>query len=140
MIPNLKNPIFVEIKQVDTTSTVYRDRRREPSLSVSYQPSFRIPAQIYFGDKAVIHESGGSPPTSRELGGVIEDATGYIIVRKSDLKEIGKTLNLDDRLVSYGQPGAETICKYYLVGTKDAAHYSDVGNCTLERWYFQDRE
>jgi len=140
MIPELQNPIFVEFKQVDTTATVFSDRRREASLRVAYQASFRVPAQIYFGDKAMIHESTGAKPITRELGGVIEDADGYIVVRKVDLQEIGKTLKVDDRLVSYGRPGSETECKYFLVGMKEGGHYSDVGNCTLEKWYFQDRD
>lgn len=140
MIPELQNPIFIEIRQVDETDTVFRNRRREPSLRVAYQASFRVPAQIFFGDKAMVHEAGGSNVMTRELGGVIEDADGYIIVRKADLQELGKTLKIDDRLISYGKPGSETTCEFFLIGTKDAAHYSDVGGCTLEKWYFQDRK
>jgi len=139
MIPNLPNPIMVEFKQVDTSSTVYSDPKKEPSTYVAYQPAFRVPGIMIHKKTKIIRESTGTAVSPRELGGVIEDADGYVIVRKVDLQEQGKTLKLDDRIISYGKPGSETQCKFFLVGYKEAAHYDDVGTHTLEQWFFQDR-
>jgi len=139
MQPNLLNPILVEIKQVDDSATVFSNRRREPVNRVKRSVSFKVNAQIVFMENVYIDATKGKSPDERNLGGVIENAVGYIIVRKTDLQSVGKTLDIGDQIVSYGNVGVEEDCKYFLIGKKDAAHYSDIGQCTLEKWFFEDR-
>ena len=73
------------------------------------------------------------------LAGKQIDTSGYVVVRKVDLAELGKAIEEGDRLVGYGNPGNETECEYFFIGFKDAAQKKDIGNMTLEKWYFQDR-
>lgn len=138
-IPNLINPIFVEIKQIDETKTVYNNRKREPANRVKRSTSFKIQSQIFFGKQEYVDSAQKGQASEQNLAGAVLIAEGYIIVRSLDLQVQGKTLSPGDKLVSYGNIGQEKQCEYYLIGKKDAAHYSDQGNCTLERWYFADR-
>lgn len=140
MQPNLLNSITVEIKQVDQDKTVYSNRRREPINRVKRYSSFKIKAQIFFGDSEFLESAQGSSPDDRNLAGNILNAKGYIVVRKKDLLKKEKELKVGDKISSYGNTGYEKPCEYYLIGHKDAAHYSDVGQCTLEKWYFEDRK
>jgi len=140
--PNLLNPILVRISKIDKSGTVYTGtpgNRREPINVIKKQVSFNIPAQIVFVEQEFVKDAKPVKADPRQLSGDIILADGYIIVRKSDLKELSKTLESNDRIISYGNTGKEIACKYYLVGKKDAAHYSDQGQCTLEKWYFKDR-
>jgi hypothetical protein len=139
MIPNLLNAIMVEIKQINQSETNFSNHKKEPSLHITYSPAFRIPAIMIHKATKMIREATGAVSLSRELEGPIIDADGYIIVRKIDLQTLSKTLALNDRIISYGIIGSETSCKFYLVGFKEAAQYSDIGTHTLEQWFFQDR-
>lgn len=139
MIPNLLNKITVEIKKVKKSGTQFHNGKKEPSTYVAFQTKFKIQAQIFFKKTKIIAEATGGKITTRELGGIIEEADGYIIVRKVDLQLLSKTLELGDRLVSYGDNGKEIECLFYMVGFKEGSHYSDQGNFTLEQWFFQDR-
>jgi len=138
-IPNLLNPIFIEVAKVDQAKTQYSNAKRASSTFVAYQSTFRIQAQVFFGKTEVSRESTSAPHMPRELAGNVIDTDGYIIVRKVDLQELGKVLEKNDRIVGYGIPDVEwTDCKFFLQGFKNAAHYEGVG-FTLERWDFQDR-
>ncbi len=137
VVPNLLNPILVEISQIDEDDTVFKPRRREPANRVSRPTAFKVQAQCYFGKQEYLDSASGSD--SRNLEGHIKIASGYIIVRKSDLVTVSKELSVGDKLISYGNVGQETSCEYYLIGKKDAAHYSDQGKPTLEKWFFEDR-
>lgn len=140
MQPNLLNSISVEIKQIDEDNTVYSNSRREPANRVKRFAAFKINVQLYIGEMAMLSSTKGKNPNERNLGGNILDAKGYIIVRKKDLSSKGKTLKEGDKISSYGKIGKEIYCDYYLIGKKDAAHYSDIGQCTLEQWFFEDRK
>jgi len=136
--PNLLNPILVEIKQIDKNATVYDPRKREPVGVIVWQPPFKIQAQIFFG-KEQYWSSATSVPDLRTLGGVLSIAEGSIVVSKFDLQVLNKTLSENDMIVSYGNIGRETSCQLILVGFKSAAHYSDIGQCGIEKWWFRDK-
>ena len=137
--PSLINSISVELSQTVEDKTVYNNRRREPANRVKRSSAFKIKAQIFFGKSEYLDAVEGAKPDSRNLGGNILNADGYFIVRKRDLVVLGKTLNIGDKLISYGNAGKETSVELFLVGKKDAAHYSDMGQATLEKWFFEDR-
>lgn len=136
--PNLLNATYIEIEQIDEDNTVYHDRRRNPANVVKRKTKFKIKAQIFFQDQDLI-EAAKKDTNAQGLGGNVELAYGYIIVRKFDLSNISKTLKNGDKIVSYGNVGSEIACEYYLFNKKDAAQYADKGGTTLERWYFEDR-
>lgn len=140
MQPNLLNSISIEIKQTDIDNTIYDDRHREPANRVKRYSSFKIKSQLFFGEMDMVGDAQGAKPDNRNLGGTILNVKGYIIVRKKDLLKLGKTLNDGDKISSYGKSGKEISCEYYLIGKKDSAHYSDIGQCTLEKWFFEDRK
>lgn len=137
--PNLINKIPIELKQIVEDETVYNNRRREPSNRVKRSSAFKLNAQIFFGESEFMDAAKGANPDSRNLGGKILNAAGYIVVRKRDLTVLGKTLKIGDKITSYGKAGKEIQCEYFLIGKKDAAHYSDIGQATLEKWFFEDR-
>lgn len=136
--PNLQNPILVEIKQMDDGKTRFSNRRREPVNRVKRQTAFKINAQIIFVENNKIDAANARPET-RSLGGIIENAIGYIVIRKIDLDNLGKDLDVGDKIISYGTLNP-VECEYYLIGKKDGAHYADTGGVTLEKWFFEDRE
>lgn len=135
--PNLLNTILVEIKQLDKDSTIYDPRKKEESNIIAWFPPFKMKAQIYFG-KEQYWSSAMAVPDPRVPGGVIEVAEGYIVVSKYALTLIGKQLQEGDMIISYGNNGIETECGLILVGNKSGAHYSDIGQCGLEKWWFKD--
>lgn len=137
--PNLINKVLVEIVQTDESATVYDPLKREPINMVRRQTSFKINAQMYFQAQEFLETANTKAPEPRNLAGSIIVADGYIIVRKSDMESAGKSLSVNDKIISYGNAGKETTCEYYLVGKKDAAQYADIGRHTLERWYFKDK-
>jgi len=137
--PNLLNSILVEIKQVDKDSTVYDPRKNEESNIIAWFPSFKINTQIYFG-KEQYWSSVMAVPDPRTPGGVIEVAEGYIVVSKYELALLGKQLQEGDMIISYGNDNAETECGLILIGVKSGAHYSDIGRCGLEKWWFRDKD
>lgn len=139
-IPKLQNATTVEIGQINEDKTAYSNRRREPINHVQRFANFKIKAQIFFGETEFIGDAMGMKPSERNLAGSIMNAKGYIVVRKLDLQTLGKTLSKGDKLSSYGNAGSELSCEFYLLGKKDAGQYSSVGQCTLEKWFFEDRE
>ena len=136
--PNLLNSILVEVEQIDKDATVYDPRKREPVGVIVWSAPFKISAQIFFG-KEQFWSSATAVPDPRTLGGVLEIAEGYIVVSKLDLQRAGKTLSENDLVISYGKAGIETPCELVLVGSKSAAHYADIGQCTIEKWWFKDK-
>ena len=137
--PNLLNAILVEIRQLDKDSIVYDPRKKEESNVLVWFPPFKIKAQIYFG-KEQYWSSATAVPDPRSLGGVLAVAEGYIVVSKYDLMMLGKELKDGDMIISYGHDNAETACDLIIVGHKSAAHYSDIGRCGLEKWWFKDKD
>lgn len=140
MQPRLLNPISAEISQIKEDETVYDNRRREPVNRVKRYTTFRIDAQIFFMENAYVEGAVGTKPDDRNLAGNIVNAKGYILVRDKDLLELGKELKVGDKIVSYGKIGKEKPCEYFLLGSKEGAHYSDQGNTTLVKWFFEDRK
>ena len=137
MQPNLLNAILVELQQIDESGTVFDNRRRGTSNVVKRSISFSIQAQIVFVDGEFIEKSKGKNPDERNLAGNVLSTMGYIIVRKIDLDAQNKELKNGDKMISYGTP--EKPCELFLIGQKEAAHYTDKGHNTLQKWYFQDR-
>jgi hypothetical protein len=135
--PSLLNSILVEIKQIDRDATVFDPVKREPSGVIVWKRPFKIRAQIYFGKEAY-WSSATKTPDPRSMGGILDEAEGYIVVSKFDLSLSGRLLHSGDIITSYGNAGVETTCKLIIIGSKSAAHYSDVGQCTLEKWWFRD--
>ena len=138
-VPNLLNPILIEISQIDEDSTVYHDIKHEPANFISYETSFKINVQIFFGRQEYLEPASSGPTNNQNLTGMVKIADGYIIVRTVDLIDKGKTLSTGNKIINYGNIGMENECEYYLIGKKDAAHYSDQGKPTLEKWFFADR-
>lgn len=136
--PHLLNSILVEIKQLNKNSTVYDPRKREESGVTSWFPPFRIRAQIFFGKEQYL-SSAMAVPDPRSAGGILEISSGYIVVSKFDLQILGKELKETDMVISYGNTGVETPCNLILIGVKSAAHYFNIGQCGLEKWWFRDK-
>lgn len=136
--PNLLNPILVEIKQINREKTVWDDKKKQPVGVVVWDKPFKVQAQLYLG-KDQYWSSATSVPDPRTSGGLIEVTEGYIVVRKSDLFMLGKTIRTMDVITAYGKIGSEIKCDFVLVGKKDAAHYADIGQCTLEKWFLKDK-
>jgi hypothetical protein len=138
-LPNLINSTLVEIEKIDEDKTVYDHRRREPINRIARAQSFKVQAQIFWQEDQYVEPVQGRP-SNRNLAGEILNSVGWIVVRKIDLQRIGKTLSRGDKIKSYGNSGKETQCEFFLVGKKDGGQYSDQGNTTLEKWFFEDRK
>jgi len=137
--PNLLNKILIEIEQIDESRTSFSNRRREPVNYVKRKQSFKIDGQIIFVEDPYLG-AAKTVPEDRELAGKLFQAVGYVVVRKNDLKILGKELAIGDKIKSYGNVGNETQCEFYLLGKKDGGQYSDKGSTTLEKWFFEDRK
>jgi hypothetical protein len=136
--PNLLNAILVEFKQINRKDTVWDDKKKQPSGVIVWEKPFKTNAQIYFG-KDKYWSAATATPDPRSMGGIVQESDGYVIVRKFDLQSVGKELKTGDIISGYGRTGENVKCELLLIGMKNAAHYADMGQCTLERWYFRER-
>ena len=131
-IPELIEPIEVQIRELNKGTTLYSDGvsgRREHFNKVNYDAAKTINAQVVFGDREMV--------TRFEALGPDEGVKGYLVLRYKDLIDGGFNLERGDKIIKLGQLDVE----YYLLhSTGDpAAHFSSIGGFTLVRMFFGDR-
>ena len=131
-IPELIEPINVEIEQIDKTTTVAStgvSGRREFVGNIQRKTKIVLSAQVAFSNTDMITKFNQIGPD--------EQAKGYLVLRFIDLANKGVTLQKGDKIIKLGQLDVE----YYLLhGTGDpAAHFSSISGFTLFRMFFGDR-
>lgn len=126
-VPNLISPTTIQIEQKSSSSTSYDTLAREPVKTVSRDAAIELPAQVSWGKSYASRYFGGGQ------GGTVQDATGYLVFRVTDIDAIGVTLAQGDKVTRIG--GAITnvfLSDRTLVGHHDGAP-------TLEIWDVIDR-
>lgn len=131
-IPDLIEPVLVEIEQINKTTTVASggiSGRHEHMGNIQRDTKFTIQAQISFGNT--------EQQTKFSQLGPDEQAGGYLVLRIIDLENLGKTLKRGDKIVKMGNRDVEL---FLLHSDGDpAAHFSSIGGFTLVRMFFGDR-
>lgn len=132
-IPELIEPVFIKIKQLDKPATVYSSGvsgKREIMNAPVLGSEITLPAQIVFGD-------GDQKPNFSQLG-TDEQSKGYLVLRYVDVTSAAVVLQKGDKITKLGQLDVE----YYLLHTQGdpAAHFSSIGGFTLFRMFFSDRK
>ncbi len=131
-IPDLIEPIDVQIKQLDKTITPASSGvsgRREFMGSRVRFATVTLPAQIIHGNTFQRTEFSQLGPD--------EQAKGYLVLRFADLDAQGINLKRGDKIIKMGQLNVEL---FILHSSGDpAAHFSSIGGFTLLRVFFGDR-
>jgi hypothetical protein len=139
MMPNLLNPVSVQIQRLDKGATQTNTRLRENVNIVKKLPILTINAQIAYRKSTTSGGTKDSPnwegPMNVGLGGVIEQSEGYILVLIADIQSLDPQISRGDKIVKLGQFPVE----HYILGSRPAAHYSDQGGFTLMQIFFADR-
>ena len=126
-LPRLLHPVNITVQQIDRDATIYDEETREPVQKVSRNTDTVIPGQaLWVRQKDMI----ASP------GGVREEAEGYVLFRYADLKRMGITLALNDRIIKVGHLAVDV----YVIKLMPMAHYADQNGPALVRAYFASRE
>ena len=140
-VPNLQNPIKVDISRIDRTETIWDNVLRENINIIKRRPGFSIDAQVVYR-KVFVKGSLDAPDMDGQmgegLGGAVLNSDGYILLRVKDLELKSLTMNdieRGDKITKIGQLDTN----YYVVGKRPAAQYSDQGGFTLIAVFFEDR-
>lgn len=126
-IPELVEPSTVVIERLDRSTTVYDLRAREPVKGVSRLPAVTLQAQVSWGRSAKFAYRG------QGQGGLVAQASGYLVFRTADLDEAGVVLGQGDKVVTIaGRQGDVYLSEKIYAGH----HY---GEPQLEIWDFDDQ-
>lgn len=126
VLPNLKHPVNITVQVLNTTTTVFDNRHREPIQQSSRTADQTVPGQVaWFGQEQEV-----------DVGGRKVDATGYVLFRYVDLQAKSITLKFNDRFSRLGN----TDALLYIVGLTPIGHYSDQGGATMVKAFFNDKQ
>lgn len=126
-IPNLLHPVPVVIAKINRAGTRYDNDAREAVTQAARDSAVTVQGQVKWG----LQE--GLQPTKT---GPKEDASGYVLFRRTDLATAGITLEQNDRFASIG--GIDT--DVYVSRIEWTGHYPSAGGPTMVKAYFADRQ
>lgn len=126
-VPNLISPTTITIEQTDQAATRYDSLAREPIKYVKRSSAIELEAQVSWGKSfSARYQAGGQ-------GGTVNDATGYLVFRRTDIAALGVTLKQGDKVT---QIGGMTV-DVWLSDKTWVGHHD--GAPTLELWDVVDR-
>jgi hypothetical protein len=132
-LPNLIHPIPVQLEIYDAAGQVIDDDTREPVHGArnASGTTVTLEAQVdYPRDQAVLVEAGG----------VRLQSSGYILVRRQDLRDLGVAPKRGDRIVQIGEGVNALTVNLFITGYEPMAIYPDQGGPTLMKYNFEDRD
>lgn len=124
--PNLIHPVPVVVEKLSEADTYYDEDAREPIQDGARPVQTTVAGQV---------EWRAQKDISQMRGGLVENASGYVLFRRIDLAAAGIELEPEDRFASIG--GIDT--DVYVHRLEWVGHYPDAGGPTLVKAYFWDR-
>lgn len=132
MLPNLIHPVPIQLRQMQRASTRVDPDYREPVQQAKLGPIVSAPGQV----KWTIDER-----LRATLTGAEQEAEGYILFRRVDLRARGVTeLAQNDRIIAVGAGANARAVDLYIVGLRFEGHYPDQGGAALVKAFFKDRQ
>lgn len=129
IIDSLIEPSPIVVEQLDRSSTIYDDDAREPIKQVRRTTAVTLEAQVsWTRNRRAAFKLGAQ-------GGVLDEASGYLVFMRRDVAAAGVTLTRGDRITSIAGVAVDPVL--YLIGEQRAGHLS--GTANLEIWDFSDR-
>lgn len=126
-IPNLLDPVPVEIRQIDRGTTFEDPDAREPIQQAARKNVVIVQGQAKWGAQL---------QRGHERGGSTEGSAGYVLFRIIDLNAKSITLGQNDRFSKIGNIDTDV----YIERLEFTAHYADQGGPTLVKAHFRDRQ
>lgn len=130
--PPLIEPVLLVIESVNKVQTPFSDGvmgRREVTNNVARE-QFSINAQVVFANEQ---------NSDRTLVGVDENAKGYAIFRRQDLKDLNRDIKRGDRITTIaGQQLTQLLYFVHSVGDL-SSHFTSIGFAYV-RVFFTDRD
>ncbi len=130
MIPNLQHPIPIDIVQVVRGTAPQDPDYREPVQVVKYAPAVTCQGQVKWG------EAIGLDVTRI---GTQDDSDGYVVFRTVDLRMVGITLHINDRITAFGA-GADRLERMVFIVKLEPMAHSRGGGATMLKAHFKDRQ
>ena len=128
IIPNLLNPTKVTFAQKNNSQTRQDHRRRSPVNTVVRDSEFVIDCQV----KWAVSDAASMPMNTNV--GLDEQERGYVLLRTADLKKLGKTLKVNDRITKI----EDQEVLFYVLRLEYGSHYA--GEFRLVKVHFHDRK
>ena len=125
-IPNLLNPVWLQVRPISKGTTAYDAEAREPLRVVERTPVISILAQVEYGSSRT--------PQYQEIGAA-EEVSGYFLTTTLEAQRVGYTPRRGDLVVQVGN----RVVTQYVTAWEDAGHWGDTAGASLLRVYFADR-
>lgn len=130
VLPKLIHPLPTDVQAVDTAATIQDDGYNEPVQTVAYADAYTVPGQWkWMSDRELRMQDIGA----------VEYSTGYVLMRTSDLRALGKEIKRGDRIVGYGTGAARVALDVYVTKVRYEGHYPDQHGPALVKAFFNDR-
>lgn len=124
--PNLIHPVPIQIKQIDTSSTMMDEDYREPVMQSKRKAIKTILGQVkWWSHSNMDYTEGGRQ----------EEYTGYVLFRKMDLNAQSITIKNNDQIVKID----DLDQNLYIVKMNPMGYYPNLGY-TLLKCFFLDRQ
>jgi len=130
MLPNLIHPLPTDVQPVDRAATIQDDGYNEPVQTVVYREAYTAPGQWKWASDKELR--------MQEIG-ALEYSTGYVLFRMRDLRALGQTIGVGDRIIGYGAGAARVPLDVYVVKLRYEGHYPDQYGPSLVKAFFSDR-
>ena len=130
VLPRLIHPLPTDVQSVDTGATIQDDGYNEPVQSVVYSETFTVAGQWkWFSDQELRMQDIGA----------VEYSSGYVLMRLTDLRALGKEIKRGDRIIGYGTGASRIELDVYVTRVRFEGHYPDQHGPALVKAYFNDR-
>ena len=129
-LPRLLHPVPVEVEQLDRVETIVDEDYREPVQQAVRGPRKTVPGQIKWTFDDQLRAT---------LVGAEQEAQGYILFRRRELRAASLEIKQGDRFVKIGTGANAVLVDLYVVGLRYEGHYPDQGGPALVKAFFKDR-
>lgn len=131
MLPRLLHPFPTQIQTAEPATVSQDEGYREPVQTIGRSETFTIAAQWkWFSDRELALNRSGAE----------ESSDGYVLLRYTDLRALGKEVKRGDRIIGYGTGAAAVKTDLYVVKLRHEGHYPDQGGPALVKAFFADRQ
>lgn len=131
VLPNLIHPVPITLELINRAGTSIDPDIGEPIQRAARAVPIVCPGQVKWVAKNSLRMA---------FGGMVEDADGYVVFRRVDLRALGVTdLQMNDRITAMGAGTGLYAGEWYITRTEPFGHWQDQGGAALLKAWFKDR-
>lgn len=132
MTPNLQHPVLITwvpfIRGAAEEDSGYRELVQGPT----YGSAISCQGQVLWGT---------SQGFNLTRIGTQDDSDGYVVFRTIDLRMIGATLHINDKITTFGQGPNQLQREVYIIRLEPFGHYpATMFGATFIKAFFKDRQ